>query len=352
VGVLIDFFTSYVSLPHSQAFGNRVFIKPERPVSSVDFVSRVEVYGGGGLPNFEAWSEWLGIFNLPHMALGSAVVHARLGELSVTDLGASGDDGVIVELAGASSYEMRLAPLPLPTNALVQISAKGIADSYLLQGRDFIGPFSLSNSNGSVQVAGLLGAQETNRIRIEVFEDGVFIGSATNEGGICGAIPAGDWTLTACGALPASETEHSSVYFTFDQAVTFQPADSGDALTGNELRFSWHEPGLDNGSFKNFQLQAANLPGFTITNGVTTPAPLPVLTITQLGDQVRVSWPVLIAYMFLEVSYGMDQPYSYVPGAQVVGSRWQVTLPRDPNNHQFFRLSNWCNDVNVSLNGY
>ena len=48
-------------------------------------------------------------------------------------------------------------PLPLPTNALVQISAKGIADYRYLQGRDFLGPISLSNSNGTVQVAGVLG---------------------------------------------------------------------------------------------------------------------------------------------------------------------------------------------------
>ena len=34
--------------------------------------------------------------DLPPGFDGSAVVHARLGELSVTDLGASGDDGVIV----------------------------------------------------------------------------------------------------------------------------------------------------------------------------------------------------------------------------------------------------------------
>jgi hypothetical protein len=151
--------------------------------------------------------------------------------------------------------------------------------------------------------------------------------------------------------LPASDTDRSSVYFTFDQAVTFQPTGGGDPLMGNELRLSWHEPGLDNGSFKNFQLQAANLPEFTVTNGITTPAPLPVLTITPLGDQVRVTWPVLHAYMFLEVSYGLDQPYSYVPGAQLVGSHWQVTLPVDPTRHQFFRLSNWCNDVNAALNG-
>ena len=345
VGVLIEINRSIVTLPGgTRAYGNRVFIKPERSLFIADYVSRVEVFGGGGLPNFEAWGESLGVFNLPHTALGSAVFTAKRRELTVGGLGANPDDGVMVELDGASSYEMRLRPLALPTNAMVQISALGL---------EFIGPVGLRNTGETVEVFGLFGASSTNRVRIGVFDNGVLVGGATNEGGVFGTIPPGVWRVAACGALPESGSDRSSVYLTLDRPVVFQRASGGAPLTGNQLRFSWQGPGPDNGSFRNFQMQAAGVPSFSITNGVTTPAPAQLVSIEAAGDQVQVSWPYGSTYTFLEVGYATNGTYlySYVPGAQVVGSRWQVSLPITANAHQLFRLNSYCNFLNAYLNG-
>ncbi len=352
VGVLIEFNSSYVSLPHSEAYGDRVFIKPVNPLLSVDAATRVDIFGGGGLPGFEGAGEALGVFGHAHTALGTAVLTARPGSLTAGELGPGGEDGVMAELDGASACEMQLVPFALPTNGSVEISAAGIGDSHTFRGRNFIGPVRLLNAGGTVEVSGLFGNSPTNRVRLEMYRDGEHVGSGTNLSGLWGTIPSGDWQVLSCGARPDAGDDHSSVYVKLDQTVAFQRASGGDPLAGNELRFSWLEPGPDNGSFRNFQLQVGGVSSFTITNAVFAPPPLPQLAIVQSSNQIAISWPYGNHYNYLESGHEVNgvTSYQYTPGAQLVGSRWQVTVPVTSTNQQFFRLFDWCKAVNNSLN--
>ena len=353
IGVLIEINTSLIKLPHGQAFGNRVFIKAVNPLFSVDYVSRVDVFGGGGLPNFETWGEALGIFQHPHAALGGAVFNAKLDELTVQTPGESGEDGVMVELDGASGYEMQLQPLALTGDALLQISALGVGANYLYHGREFIGPVKMQNLDGTIQVSASLGSSATNRVRIGIYNDGAFVGSVTNQGGVCGTIPAGDWTITSCGALPDSGSEHSSVFVALDQPVTFQPSDESGPFTGNQLRFSWHDAGPDNACFKNFQVQAAGVPAFVITGGSTTLAPPLQLSIVRLDGVAQVSWPYVDTHSYLEIGHDVQGTNWFQPAPgypQVIGSRWQINQPVFDAGQQFFRLNNFCNIMNYYYN--
>ena len=126
----------------------------------------------------------------------------------------------------------------------------------------------------------------------------------------------------------------------------------GAPLTGNQLRFAWHEPGPDNGSFNNFQLQSSGVAAFTITNGIFAPPPAQVLTIARAGHAVLVSWPYEDNYSYLESGYEVNgvASFSYVPGVQLVGSHWQASVPLTTTNQLFFRLYNWCVSYNASLN--
>lgn len=340
VGVLIDFTTSIVLLPGGYAYGNRVFIKAERPLLPVDHVAQVNIFGGGGLSHFEGWAEWLGMFNLPHQALGSAVFTAKKRILSVDSLGSSGDDGVMVEVDRAATYEMQLKPLALPTNGVVTIGARGIPD-YYFNGREYLGPVTLQNSNGTVIVSGVFGHESTNEVRVAVYNNEVLAGYATNGNGVLGTLLGSNWNIRACGALPNQDTNSSSIYLTFDSPVEFQPA-MGLPVLGNQLRFSWAVPGPDSQIFQNFQLQAANLPGFSITNETTTPPPPASLSIARSSQRVLVSWPLRTGGDVLETASNIKGAYSYtsLPGAQLIGSRWLVDVPMEEQG--YFRLSNYC----------
>jgi hypothetical protein len=340
VGVLIDFQTSIVLLPGGYAYGNRVFIKAERPLLPVDHVSRVDIYGGGGLTHFDGWAEWLGMFQLPHLALGSAVFTAKDRVLSVSSLGSSGEDGVMVDVDRAATYEMQLKPVALPTNSVVEISARGVPDFYF-NGREFLGPVSLQNSNGTAIVSGVFGYDSTNEVRVTVFNDNVLVGYATNLNGVLGTLGGSNWQIRACGALPYQETTPSSIYLTFDSPVEFQPT-NGAPLIGNQLRFSWNADGPDSQLFQNFQVLAANVTGFSITNEITSSPPPASLSIARSGERVFVSWPLRTGGDVLVTSPAIQGPYSYtsLPGAQLIGSRWLVDVPMEEQG--YFRLSNYC----------
>jgi hypothetical protein len=351
LGVLVDFQLSVVDLPQDHAFGNRVFIKAEHPLSSVDYLSRVEIYGGGGLSYFEGSAEWLGLNSLPHMALGSAVFNASRGNLSIEGLGESGEDGVMVDLGGAASYRMDLQPFALPTNSTVRLSANGPGDNYFFFARNFLGPVVLHNTNENVEVSAIFGGDETNLVRIRVLNDGVLSGSLINQGGTFGSISNGTWKIAGCGARPDSPNDPSAIYISFDRWVSFQPAGGGAPITGNQLLFSWHEPGPENGTFLNFQLQTTGLPSFAISGEATTPPAPQTISIARSADAVQVSWPYRVGLSDPQTTSDLTVNFDYtnLPPYQLIGSRLQMSVPLSSGPQRFFRLWNWCLAYNKIL---
>jgi hypothetical protein len=353
IGVLIDFGFSLVTLERGQAYGNRVFIKPQQPAATVEYVSRVDIYGGGGLTYFESWGEWLGMYSLPHLALGSAVMSANHGALSVSGLGESGQDGVTVELGGAGSYEMSLQPIALPTNATLRISANGFGDSYYFLGRNFLGPVYLWNTNSATQVAGIFGDVDTNRVRITILNDGALIGSMNAESGAWGSISNSSWKIAGLGVRPALGTKPSALYIKFDGHVSFLPAGGGMPLEGNQMLFSWFESGPEPDSFANFQVQASGLPSLSITNAITTAATPERLSIARSGGDIHVSWPYRPSSSFLQSTPDLNSPFTStnLPPYELTGSQWQFTVPAARAPQEFFRLWDWCLSYNQDLGG-
>ncbi|HUR45753.1 MAG TPA: hypothetical protein VMZ27_07770 [Candidatus Saccharimonadales bacterium] len=351
VGVLVTFQASLINLDHGLAYGDRVFMKPLKPTNSVEYVSKVDIFGGGGLTYFEGWGEWIGMYSLPHAALGAALFAAQEGNLSIGGIGGSGDDGVMVELGGASSYEMDLEPFAFATNSTISISANGIGDSYSFYGRNFLGPIYIRDNNGTVGVSGSFGADPTNRVLISVLNSGAVVGTLTVTNGAWGTITNESWKLSASGVLPQSGNNASALYVKFDRPVTFTPATAGTPLTGNQMQFSWFDVGPDNGSFQNFQLQASGMAAFTITNGVTTAAAPETLTIARAGTDVQVSWPYRQSATILQNTPDLNVPFTNtnLPPYELIGSQWQFKISPTSPPEQFFRLFNWCARYNSDL---
>ena len=64
IGVLMEFTTvPPIRLPSGRnTYASRVFVRADHPLFQVNHVSRVDIYGGGGLPEFSAVDERLGMF--------------------------------------------------------------------------------------------------------------------------------------------------------------------------------------------------------------------------------------------------------------------------------------------------
>jgi hypothetical protein len=278
---------------------------------------------------------------------------ANHGALSISGLGESGQDGVTVELGGAGSYEMSLQPIALPTNGTVRISANGFGDSYYFLGRNFLGPVYLWNTNGGTQVAGIFGDVDTNRVRITMFNDGALVGSMNAAGGAWGSISNASWKIAGLGVRPALGTNPSAIYIKFDGQVSFLPAGGGPPLEGNQMLFSWFESGPEPDSFLNFQVQASGLPGFSITNAITTVATPERLSIAHSGGDVRVSWPYRPSTSYLQNAPDLTSPFTStnLPPYELIGSQWQFTVPAGRAPQEFFRLWDWCLSYNQDFGG-
>ena len=113
-----------VSLPSCNAsscpynYGDRIFIRPNGATSVVEFVSRTDVFGGGGLPNFNFDEVRLGMFHRPHAALGDIKLVATNRVLTVAEIppGSEAGGGVMAEFPAADSGQIQLLPMiwPMP----------------------------------------------------------------------------------------------------------------------------------------------------------------------------------------------------------------------------------------------
>jgi len=97
--------------------GDRIVALAENLSVTPDFISEISVTGGGGLSSFTLEEEELGQFGFLHGALGAAQMTATLGQLTVSNLGATLLDGVAIDLEEAGQvnpcFLVGLAAVPL-----------------------------------------------------------------------------------------------------------------------------------------------------------------------------------------------------------------------------------------------
>ena len=111
--------------------GTCLFIRPDDPTNTVQFVSRVDVTSYD-LGSFCLTDARLGVFYQRHKALGQATLHAEAGQLTFRNLVTvtNIEDGVFVELPGVSTFNVDLLPLELPgTNSAILISGFGTLET-------------------------------------------------------------------------------------------------------------------------------------------------------------------------------------------------------------------------------
>jgi hypothetical protein len=305
-------------------YADRIFIRPNGATSVVDFVSRTDVLGGGGLPNFNLDDVRLGMFNRPHAALGDVKLVATNHTLTMiaTEPGSEEGSGILAEFDPAWRAQIDLQPIALAlpnTNGIrerLEISGSGT----LLRSFGILGTVTLINSNGVLELSAYLAS--------ELFATLLVFSNDT----LAGSIPLaayenvrvdGSPRIISAGATADSTSEPASLFVDFDINATLTLS-NGVQLVGNKVVVRANQPvGLADVS--GVSIAIFDLPSFTIVGESSDPIVLPRLDIVRSGTNVLIRWPdparaYYILYTPLADTYfsNLDIPQEHTNGITAV----------------------------------
>jgi len=170
--------------------GDRIVAFVENLNVSPDWISEISVTGAN-LSSFTLEEEELGQFGFPHGALGAAQMTATLGQVTVSNLGATLLDGVSIDVEEAGTmgpdYLVELAAVPLSgVNEQVHFAASVGPDVQV--GPDMIVDLLATGSGFDVNVD--YSAIGASLVEVMVFNAGAPVGSAIVPAGNVGTITA------------------------------------------------------------------------------------------------------------------------------------------------------------------
>jgi hypothetical protein len=282
------------SLPNCNAsscsfvYADTLFIRPNGATSVVDHVSRTDVYGGGGLPNFNFDEVRLGMFHHPHAMLGSAKLVATNQVLTVAEIppGAEDGGGVLAEFRPADSARIELQPVDLSaTNANAPSRFEVGASGSLANAYGFLGTLAVANSNGFLGFSAYLYIEPS--ITLKVFSNAVLVGTSplgVNDRLRIEGMP----LITSAGANADSLSRSAGLFVGFNQQATVTLT-NGSQLTGNRFLAEANQP-VEMADITGLSLVAHNLSAFTLTGESSTPLDLPRLDIARSGTNVVLRW--------------------------------------------------------------
>lgn len=303
-----------------------LFVQPDDPTNSVQYVSRVDVTSAG-LGSFCLTDARLGMFHQRHKAMGQATLAPAGGQLTVGNL-VSNLDGVLVELPGVSSFDADFSPIELPsTNSAVQIIGNGPGTAWF------------NRSNGPVQIVAQAGTDTT---RVVVRSRGAVVGSVTVSSNTAVVNLSGDPRLAGC-ALMARRTEREpGIALRLDRATTFT-APGGETFEGDELGVYPTEPVFFE-AVTSYVVLANEIPSFTITDERVTPlAPPPALNIARSNSGIRLWWTDPNRVYWPETTANLADPFETLTDPPVfTGDTAELILPTQGS--RFFRVRHTVDD--------
>ena len=312
---------------------NCIFIRPDDPTNSVEWVSRVDVTSSG-LGSFCLTDARLGVFHQRHKALGQATLYPAGGQLLVGNLISNIEDGVAVSLASVSGFNADLLPLELTgTNATVLINGIGTSDEGM---GSSLGTVRIDNGSGVIRI-GMETALAPQTIDIVVRSNGVVVGSVNVSSSAAFVDLSGNPRITGC-SLPAKTMETLPGFAVRVDRLTTFTASSGQTLAGDEVRWQVPEPVFFE-SLETLVVTGNGVPSFTITGESETVAPPPALNIACSTNSLTLSWSDPNRSYSLEAAAALSDEFVALPDAPAyANNRGQLTLSTEGNGSRFFRL--------------
>jgi hypothetical protein len=276
--------------------GNRLVVIPEGDLPDIGIVSRLDVTGAD-VDSIIIPTERLGLFDLPHEALGQATLAASAGTLTVANLGSSGNDGVSVHWEDDPDATCPTCPQAfnahwldldpegaLPVNATMSVSAVGsvggVADQLIGTG------YARKTSGGSWVLGADFDAIGTTTQTIEVYDGAALVAQVTGHTGhdaVLAGGPPGDWHWKNESDGPLLINHPEGCTGTFDVPVPIEIVGLLDPVKGDAVKMIPEDHTLESAYFSEIVFRTADIPSFTldaentgeIIVGVGDPATLP-----------------------------------------------------------------------------
>lgn len=333
VGVLIEFNPDndgYFDSESEPAGQERIFVRANGPSRHIDYVSRVEVAGGGGLEDFSFLDERLGMFGNRHRMLGSGLFQAANRRLTVRG------GGTTIEMEETSRFEVDLTPMALTNQATLRIIAgQGTVEiASALNRLEVWADFSVPSDGTNTSSA-------TEQVEIKVFRNGVLAGAclAQNSSVIGHLVVTNEQNPRILGCAATAGTNTSpALAFSVDQLAAFV-CTNGTEIWGTHFRITPINPVELPESVSMLSLFLAGLPEFTIVAERSEIAQ-PRLSIAATPTQIILSWPDHTRMFQLESSSSLTEGFSPVPNdPDFINGQNSVVLPRQTTGSRFFRLA-------------
>ena len=266
-------------------------------------------------------------FGLNHLALGGASLVAQPGGLAVTNLGAGGQDGVVVQAGGLNGITLDFAPIDLSApGAVFQIAATGTASG--VPGASF-GVTGYRNTNGTLQITADYGALGTSQVLVQVWNGATLAGSATVTGpGVVGVVQpgsAGPPRLISAQRMPGSAP---GFVYQFDRVMGFT-ATGGSLLAGDQVRVLALNPAISPGDLAAVQITGASI-SLTLTGADLGPPWGFLSLLPAAGGGVTITWS---GPGRLQAAAALTGPW-----VDLGGPPSPVLIPATATNQTYFRL--------------
>ncbi|MCP3915857.1 MAG: hypothetical protein GY711_09895 [bacterium] len=243
---------------------------PDNPSQQVEVVTGFK--SGGLCPTSAVWfdnpficilDELAKIFGNFHSSLGDADTSYSRDHLTVSNIGSSGCDGVSIDLGETTEgFSAVLEPVDLSTdgNAIV-VEASGSFGGVL---NSPLGSAGCSNSGGQIRAFADFSAIGSSTVRIEVFNQGNFVGAGVVQGGgpvaVVTAGPTAFPSIIGCGKLPP---DPPCFFVDLDNLGTITPLGLGP-LVGDQMRLLANNPSAPIDFLSEFRVLGTNLPSLVI----------------------------------------------------------------------------------------
>jgi len=308
---------------------------------------RVDSFASG-ISNLTISGEFLFMFdNSPkvHQSLGNARFSSSSGQLTMTNIGSSGQDGVRVDFDRMRGFSVpvdfhgisaQLVPLALQTNEAFKVSAIGVFSG--ISGSS-LGEASLRNNGGLMQLSGDFSVIGAQTVRVEVYNSGLLVGSMdASAGSVVGTLAAGA-RIAGCGRQ-APRPLHGFIFET-ELPVSFAPA-IGGPITGNEFRVlaAGAHGSIDRLSFFDVSFHSEQAGGFSIVGETPDLLPPPITLRTSHSDaNLVLAWHAsATTYALTTTTVLPNETWGSVTNTPLqVGNDFQVVV-QATNSTRFFRL--------------
>ncbi len=273
---------------------DRIVTYPVDPIGSVDSCSTI-LSTVGGISETTLRRERLIAFEgrFPQEALGRAVFEAKEDQLTLSNLGTSGDDGLTVHLDRAKTFHMEWLDLDpassLPTGAGMEFRSTGTLTGGGSE-KD-LGTLSLAKAQDNLEVTADFTAIESPTQLLEIYRDGQLIetmpgnSQPVNISALANAFP---WPI---GADKIGGTGTTTCYvLKWPQDVLFGTF-ARQLIVGDELRILAENQNERLAHLDSFTVQTMAIPEMTILDEGPSSLDLPCEDATQLcliEDRFRV----------------------------------------------------------------